>query len=77
MKTKKTSKPRKKKNTKSRFPKGWNQKRVQAVIDYYDNQTDEEGAAEYEAAMEINGQSMIMVPTELIPEIEALIARQK
>jgi hypothetical protein len=35
----------------SQFPRGWNQKRVQAVIDYYDKQTDEEGALEYEAGM--------------------------
>lgn len=77
MKTKKTVTSRSKKKAKPRFPKGWNQNRVQAVIDYYDKQTDEEGAAEYESAMEINGQSMIMVPTDLIPEIEALIARRK
>ena len=66
-----------KKAAKQRFPKGWNQKRVQAVIDYYDNQTDEEGAAEYEAGMAINGQSMMLVPTELVPEIRKLIAGRR
>jgi hypothetical protein len=40
------STPKKKKPVKQRFPKGWNEKRVKAVIEYYDNQTDEEGAAE-------------------------------
>ena len=68
---------KKKKPAKQRFPKGWNQKRVQAVIDYYDKQTDEEGAAEYEAGMAINCQSMMLVPTELVPEIRKLIARHK
>lgn len=68
---------KKKKPAKQYLPKGWNQERVQKVIDYYDNQTDEEGAAEYEAGMAVNGQSMILVPTKLIPEIEALIARRK
>jgi hypothetical protein len=75
---KKSLPPRKKKKpAKQYFPKGWDQKRVQAVIDYYDNQTDEEGAAEYEAGMAINGQSMILVPTDLVPEIRKLIARRK
>lgn len=68
---------KKKPPAKQRFPKGWDQKRVQAVIDYYDNQTDEEGAVEYEAGMAINGQSMMLVPTELIPEIRKLIAGRK
>lgn len=75
---KKSLTTRKRKRTaKQRFPKGWNEKRVQAVIDYYDNQTDEEGAAEYEAGMAINGQSMMFVPTELVPEIRKLIASRK
>lgn len=69
------SKAKKKKPVKPYFPKGWNQERVQKVIDYYDNQTDEEGAAEYEAAMNLNDVSMMLVPTELKPEIEKLIAR--
>ena len=75
---KKSLSPRKKKKpAKQRFPKGWNEKRVQDLIAYYDNQTDEEGVAEYEAAMSINGQSMLLVPTELIPEIRKLIDARK
>lgn len=82
MKTKKSlTKPKKKPPAKQHFPNGWDQKRVQAVADYYDNQTDEEGAAEYEAGMAaneaLNGQSMILVPTELVPEIRKLIASRK
>lgn len=68
---------KKKKPVKQRFPKGWNEKRVQDLIAYYDNQTDEEGAAEYEVGMTINGQSMILVPTKLIPEIYELIDARK
>ena len=66
--------PKKKKPVKQRFPKGWNEKRVKAVIEYYDNQTDEEAVAEYEAAMEIEGQSMMLVPTDLVSAIRRLIA---
>jgi hypothetical protein len=65
--------PKVRQATKPKFPRGWNQKRVQAVIDYYDRQTEDEELAEYEAGMAINGQSMMLVPTELIPEIRKLI----
>jgi hypothetical protein len=36
----------------SRFPEGWDEERVREVLDYYENQTDEEAAAEDEAAFE-------------------------
>lgn len=36
---------------KSGFPPGWNAARVQDLVDYYDHQTDEEAAAEHEAAL--------------------------
>ena len=71
------STPKKKKSVKQRFPKGWDEKRVKELIENYDNQTDEEGVAEYEAGMAINGQSMMLVPTKLVPEIRKLIAMRK
>jgi hypothetical protein len=74
---KKIATSRKKKPVKQWFPKGWNQERVQRLIDYYDNQTDEEGAAEYETAMALQDQTMILVPKKLVPEIRKLIARHK
>jgi hypothetical protein len=69
--------PKARPSKKSKFPRGWNQKRVQAVIDYYGRQTEDEELAEYEAGMAINSQSMMLVPTELIPEIEKFIADRK
>jgi len=68
---------RSRKPLKQSFPKGWNAKRVEELLAYYEKQTDEEGAAEYETAMAINGQSMMLVPTELIPEIRKLIANRQ
>ena len=59
------------------YPRGWNEKRVQEVTAYYDTQTDDEGAAEYEAAMEVDGLSVMLVPTELMPEIRRLISRRR
>jgi hypothetical protein len=76
-KMKKSTSTRSKKPTKQRFPKGWDEKRVQELIDYYDNQTDEEGAAEYEAAMKHQDETMMFVPNELVPEIRKLIASRR
>jgi len=59
------------------YPRGWNEKRVHEVTAYYDTQTDDEGAAEYEAAMEVDGLSVMLVPTELMPEIRRLISRRR
>ena len=42
-----------------------------------DRQTEDEELAEYEAAMKIDGQSIMLVPTKLVPEIRRLIARQR
>ena len=47
------------------------------MIDYYDNQTEDEELAEYEAGMAIEGQSMMLVPNELVPKIRKLIARHE
>ncbi len=69
--------PKKVKRGKSEFPRGWNQKRVQAVIDYYDNQTEDEELAEYEAAMKIEELTVMFVPRKLVPQIRRLIERRR
>ncbi|MCU0304103.1 MAG: hypothetical protein MUC56_08615 [Thermoanaerobaculales bacterium] len=56
------------------FPPGWDAEKVKALAEYYDNQTDEEAIAEAEAALEAEGQTLVMVPSELMPAIRALIA---
>jgi hypothetical protein len=62
---------------KQRFPRGWNEKRVQKVIAYYDQQTEDEELAEYEAGMSVDGYSVMLVPTELVPEVRRLIGRRR
>jgi hypothetical protein len=66
-----------KQSKKQSFPRGWNEKRVGEVIDFYDRQTEDEELAEYEAARTIEGQSVMLVPTELVPDIRRLIARRR
>jgi hypothetical protein len=59
------------------LPRGWNEKRVGEVIAYYDTQTEDERVAEYEAAMEVEGVSVMLVPSDLVPEIRRLIGRRR
>jgi hypothetical protein len=62
--------------TEPRFPPGWNAERVQRVLEHYENQTEDEAVAEDEHAFAAEGQTVMVVPTELVPEIRELIARR-
>ena len=58
----------------SKFPPGWNEERVRQVIAHYEDQTEDEQFAEIEAAYEVEGTTVMVVPTELVPDVQALIA---
>lgn len=62
---------------KNQFPKGWDEKRVQRVLAHYENQTEEEQVAEDEKAFSNQEQTMIEVPTELMPLIREILAQYK
>ncbi len=47
------------------------------MIAHYESQTEEEQFAEVEAAGEGEGITMMAVPTELAPEVRALIAQKQ
>jgi hypothetical protein len=61
----------------SKFPFGWDEKRVQRVLKHYEQQTEEEALAEDEAAYEDSTQAIMDVPRELVPSIRELIAKHK
>ncbi|MBS1258841.1 MAG: hypothetical protein MAG551_01905 [Candidatus Scalindua arabica] len=61
---------------KNKFPKGWDEKRVQKVLAHYELQSEEEAVAEDEAAYEDKKQTFIEIPNELLPEIRELIAHR-
>jgi len=63
--------------SKQKFPPGWDEQRVREVLEHYESQTEDEQFAEIEAASEAQGITMIAVPTELAPEVRALIARKQ
>jgi len=60
-----------------KFPPGWDEDRVRQVLAHYEGQTEDEQFAEIEAAREADGITLVAVPTELVPEVLALIARKQ
>jgi hypothetical protein len=59
----------------SRFPHGWDEDRVKRLIRHYDDLSEVEQVAEDEAAVsEREGQTVIAVPTVLLPAIRHLLA---
>jgi hypothetical protein len=59
----------------SKFPAGWDERRVKEVLDHYESQSEEEAVAEDEAAFEAPDQTVMDVPTELVPAVRELIAK--
>ncbi len=60
-----------------RFPPGWDEERVRKVIAHHDNLTEDEELAEFEAAFNDPAQTMMSVPTELVPRIAWLMAQHQ
>lgn len=63
--------------TQQHFPPGWDEKRVRAVIEHYEHQTEDEAVAEDEAAFEDPTQALMAIPIELVPAVRELIARNQ
>ena len=61
----------------TKFPAGWDERRVREVIDYYESQTEEEAAAEHDAALAGPTATLMEVPSELVPAFRELIARHQ
>lgn len=62
---------------KSRFPKGWDEKKVKKVLIHYEEQTEEEAVAEDEAAFKNRTQTAMEVPIQLVPTVRELIAKYR
>jgi hypothetical protein len=60
---------------KSKFPPGWDKKRVERVLAHYEYQSEEEAVAEDEAAFETPGHTIMEIPAELVPIVRELIAK--
>lgn len=56
------------------YPPGWDEERVQKVIEYYENQTEDEAVAEDEAAFRHELTTNVEVPSQLVPFVNKLIS---
>ena len=59
------------------FPPGWDETRVRKLIEYYENLDEDAQVAEDEAAQEAEGQTVMVIPSDLVPAVRELIARKK
>ncbi len=60
---------------KGKFPPGWDKERVRRVLAHYEEQTEEEAVAEDEAAFEDKTQTVMEIPTQLVPTVRELLAK--
>jgi hypothetical protein len=61
----------------TKFPPGWDEERVRRVLEYYEQQSDEEAVAEDEAAYESTTHTTMGVPVELVPAVRELLAKRR
>ena len=66
------------KMSKKHFPSGWDESRVQQVLDHYETQSDEEAVAEdVKLHLRAPPHTAVEVPVDLVPEVRELIAKHK
>ncbi len=63
--------------SKQKFPPGWDENRVKEMIVHYENQTEDEEFADIEEAREAEDITLMAIPTELVPEVRALLASKQ
>lgn len=60
---------------KDKFPTGWDESKVKRLLDHYEGQSEDEAVVEDEAAFAVE-ETLVQVPTELVADVRALIAKQ-
>jgi len=60
----------------SKYPAGWDETRVNRVLEHYETQSDEEAVAEDEASWEETSHTKMGVPVDLVPTVRELIAKK-
>ena len=61
----------------AKFPPGWDEERVQRVLTHYESQSGDGAFHEDKAALESPGQTVMVVPSDLVPAVRALIAKHE
>ena len=60
----------------NKFPSGWDENRVQKVIEHYELQSESEAIAEDEAAYEDTSCTLMEVPKDLVAKVREMIAKR-
>jgi len=61
----------------TQYPPGWDESRVDRVLEHYESQTDQEAVAEDEATWEETSHTKMDVPIDLVPTVRELIAKKE
>lgn len=64
-------------NKKQRYPAGWDEGRVRKLAEHYDRQSEDEQEAEHQSALRAKGHTVMVVPTELVPQIVKLMSKKR
>ncbi len=62
--------------SKEQFPPGWDEARVKNVLKHYEQVDDDTMIAEDDAAAELKGQTLMVIPTEYVSAVRELIERK-
>ena len=63
-------------NNVTTFPEGWDEDRVQRLLEHYESQTEDAAVAEDEAVPEDTTQTLMAIPNALVPAVKALLSKQ-
>jgi hypothetical protein len=59
------------------YPPGWNRKRVQSIIEYYDPKADQDVLGDEATTKAAGDLVWVEVPEELVPRVRKLISRYR
>ena len=59
----------------TRFPKGWDEERVQRLLQHYESQTEDEAVVEDEAVLQETTHTLMAIPNALVPSVQALLSQ--
>ncbi len=62
--------------SKNKFPTGWDQDKIEAVLAHYDEQAEEQAVAEDEAGVE-SSETVMKIPHDLVSVVRELIAKHQ
>lgn len=59
----------------SKFPAGWDERRVRRILEHYEQQTDDAAVAEDDAAFGESSETVMDFPKDLVPTVRERIAK--